>query len=71
MRERLIRATHVRSRSAGGDADTRRHYRFVIVPKVVHPWFELVHEGAQEAAEYLKRSCQSNCNPSPVDATIP
>lgn len=29
-------------------------YRFVIVPKVVHPWFDKVNEGAQQAATALK-----------------
>ncbi len=28
-------------------------YRFVIIPKVVHPWFDKVNEGAKEAAEML------------------
>ncbi|MBB4301722.1 ribose transport system substrate-binding protein [Rhodobium orientis] len=27
--------------------------RFVIVPKVVHPWFDLVNDGAKEAAKML------------------
>lgn len=29
------------------------NYRFVIVPKVVHPWFDLVNEGAQAQADLL------------------
>ncbi|UCF93373.1 MAG: substrate-binding domain-containing protein [Desulfobacterales bacterium] len=29
-------------------------YRFVIIPKVVHPWFDLVHEGAKTAAKVLE-----------------
>ena len=29
-------------------------YRFVVVPKVVHPWFDKVNEGAQSAAAALK-----------------
>jgi ribose transport system substrate-binding protein len=29
-------------------------YRFVIVPKVVHPWFDKVNQGAQQAAAALK-----------------
>jgi ribose transport system substrate-binding protein len=29
-------------------------YRFLIVPKVVHPWFDKVNEGAQMAAAALK-----------------
>ncbi|MDR0363138.1 MAG: substrate-binding domain-containing protein [Planctomycetota bacterium] len=30
-------------------------YRFVIIPKVVHPWFDKVNEGAVEAAEILTK----------------
>ena len=56
MRERQIRATHGRPRTASGDTGTKRRYRFIIVPKVVHPWFELVREGAKDAAEYLKQT---------------
>ena len=56
MRKRPIRATHIRSHTTSGDAESRRRYRFAIVPKVVHPWFELVHEGAKDAAEYLKQT---------------
>ncbi|HET9792876.1 MAG TPA: substrate-binding domain-containing protein [Thermoanaerobaculia bacterium] len=29
--------------------------RFVIVPKVAHPWFDEVHKGAQDQAEILSR----------------
>lgn len=35
---------------------SKRSYRFVIVPKVVHPWFELVRDGARDAADYLKQA---------------
>ena len=35
-------------------AEKKDSYRFVIVPKVVHPWFDLVHEGAKEAAIMLE-----------------
>lgn len=31
------------------------NYRFVIVPKVVHPWFDLVHKGALEQARLLEQ----------------
>jgi ribose transport system substrate-binding protein len=30
-------------------------YRFVIIPKVVHPWFDLVHEGARHAARMIEQ----------------
>ncbi len=35
-------------------AEKKDSYRFVIVPKVVHPWFDLVHEGALDAAKMLE-----------------
>lgn len=33
----------------------KNNLRFAIVPKVVHPWFEEVHQGALAQAEFLKR----------------
>lgn len=30
------------------------NYRFVIIPKVVHPWFDLVHKGALAQAKLLE-----------------
>ncbi|BDG01298.1 substrate-binding domain-containing protein [Anaeromyxobacter oryzae] len=33
----------------------KKEYRFVIIPKVVHPWFDLVHEGARAAAKMLEQ----------------
>jgi len=35
-------------------------YRFVIVPKVVHPWFDKVNEGAKAAAAAIKAQTGSN-----------
>lgn len=32
-----------------------KSFRFAIVPKVAHPWFEEVHKGAVEQAELLRR----------------
>ena len=29
-------------------------YRFVIIPKVVHPWFDKVNDGAKQAAAVIK-----------------
>ena len=29
-------------------------YRFVIIPKVVHPWFDLVNDGAKQAAAVIE-----------------
>ncbi len=31
-------------------------YRYVIVPKVVHPWFDVVVDGAKQTAQFLKTS---------------
>ncbi len=43
--------------AVGGAAQAQKEsYRFVIVPKVVHPWFDLVHEGAKSAAAYLRET---------------
>lgn len=33
--------------------------RFVIIPKVAHPWFEEVHRGAMAQAEFLEQQCGS------------
>ena len=33
-----------------------KNYRFVIIPKVVHPWFDQVNKGAQETAKVLSES---------------
>jgi len=35
-------------------AEKKDSYHFVLVPKVVHPWFELVQEGADQAAKMLQ-----------------
>jgi ribose transport system substrate-binding protein len=39
----------------GPAAYAKDSYRFVIVPKVVHPWFDKVHEGALQMAEFLSQ----------------
>ena len=41
------------AQDAAGTAKTDS-YRFLIVPKVVHPWFDKVNDGAQMAAEALQ-----------------
>jgi ribose transport system substrate-binding protein len=56
-------AARIRPRTANSDLEPKNRYRFVIVPKVVHPWFELVHEGAKGAAEYLKQTAE-------IDVTV-
>jgi len=33
----------------------KRNLRFVIIPKVVHPWFDEVHKGAMAQAELLEK----------------
>ena len=35
-------------------AKKKDSYRFVIIPKVVHPWFNLVYVGAQDSARMLE-----------------
>src|ERR1700761_4425179 len=45
---------------SSADAAAAKDYRFVIVPKVVHPWFDLVHDGAKDAAGYLKKAANAN-----------
>src|SRR3712207_3864298 len=34
--------------------EKKSSYRFVIVPKVVHPWFDKVNDGAKQAAAVIK-----------------
>ncbi len=36
-------------------AQKKESYRFVMVPKVVHPWFDLVNQGAQLAAKNIEQ----------------
>ncbi|MDO5641999.1 MAG: substrate-binding domain-containing protein, partial [Paracoccus sp. (in: a-proteobacteria)] len=43
----------VQAQDAPGTAK-KDSYRFLIVPKVVHPWFDKVNEGAQMAAAALE-----------------
>jgi ribose transport system substrate-binding protein len=38
----------------------KKTLRFVIVPKVVHPWFEEVHKGALEQADLLKKQVNTD-----------
>lgn len=43
---------------AGSDAAARSgktSYRFVVVPKVVHPWFDKVNDGAKQAAADIQK----------------
>ena len=35
-------------------ADKKAECEFVIVPKVVHPWFDQVNEGAKKAAKMIE-----------------
>jgi len=36
--------------------DQQKPLRFVLVPKVVHPWFDLVNDGAKAAADMLTKT---------------
>ena len=36
--------------------DAQKPLRFVLVPKVVHPWFDLVNDGAKDAADMLTKA---------------
>ncbi len=42
------------AQDAAPGAVKKDSYRFVVVPKVVHPWFDKVNDGAQAAAKALK-----------------
>src|SRR5437016_4284627 len=44
----------------GADAGAKREYRFILVPKVVHPWFDKVNDGAKEAAKMLTDQTKIN-----------
>ena len=38
-----------------GQSEAKKsEYKFVIVPKVVHPWFDQVNEGAKKAAKMIE-----------------
>jgi ribose transport system substrate-binding protein len=37
----------------------KKEYKFVIVPKVVHPWFDQVNEGAKKAAAMIEQQTGS------------
>src|SRR3954464_14981586 len=46
------------SSAAAGDTGAKTgktSYRFVIVPKVVHPWFDKVNNGAKQAAADIEK----------------
>ncbi|QEN88505.1 sugar ABC transporter substrate-binding protein [Labrys sp. KNU-23] len=49
----------VRAEEAAGTTK-KDTYRFVIVPKVVHPWFDKVNNGAKAAAAALKAQTGAN-----------
>jgi ribose transport system substrate-binding protein len=38
----------------GQSEGKKSEYKFVIVPKVVHPWFDQVNEGAKKAAKMIE-----------------
>lgn len=39
---------------SGNVLAAKKEYRFVIIPKVVHPWFDKVNDGAVEQAKFLE-----------------
>jgi len=48
-------------------------YTFVIVPKVVNPWFDLVNNGARDAAKYLEKTTGDKINiqyKAPTQASV-
>src|SRR6516225_9853926 len=47
----LVPATAVPAHAA-----TMKSYRFVIVPKVVHPWFDAVVDGAKQQAKLMEEA---------------
>lgn len=49
----LATASQVAAQDAPGTV-SKDSYRFVIVPKVVHPWFDKVNDGAQMAAAAIE-----------------
>ncbi len=48
------------AQDAAPGAVKKDSYRFVVVPKVVHPWFDKVNDGAQAAAKALKAQTGAN-----------
>ena len=47
----------------GESSPTKKaEYKFVIVPKVVHPWFDQVNEGAKKAAKMIEDQTGSKVN---------
>ena len=45
-----------------GQSETKKsEYKFVIVPKVVHPWFDQVNEGAKKAAKMIEEQTGWAC----------
>lgn len=45
--------------AAAGADPKEQTYKFVIIPKVVHPWFDQVHEGAKKAAAMIEHQTGS------------
>ncbi len=51
MKRALFAATLLLTTTLAAEA---KEYRFVVVPKVVHPWFDIVVNGAKDAAKMLE-----------------
>ncbi|WP_148255461.1 substrate-binding domain-containing protein [Aidingimonas lacisalsi] len=50
----LLSAGSLQAEEVGPGQETADSYRFVLVPKVVHPWFDRVNQGAQQAADAIE-----------------
>lgn len=48
------------SDSSGKGAAMNKRFRFVIVPKVSHPWFDEVVKGARDQADLLRKEVHAN-----------
>jgi ribose transport system substrate-binding protein len=71
----IAAASVVLGASPGVAADAPERFRFVLIPKVVHPWFEQVEAGAREQARFLEtqtgRAFQIDYRaPERADATL-
>ncbi|WP_198598353.1 substrate-binding domain-containing protein [Mangrovicella endophytica] len=50
----LTTTTAVAAFAQDAGMEKKDSYRFVIIPKVVHPWFDKVNNGAQQAAKVIE-----------------
>ena len=50
----LLASTAAFAQDAAPGTTKKDSYRFVIIPKVVHPWFDKVNDGAKAAAQAIE-----------------